>query len=95
MVIDPSLVKIVKRQAKNIPKHWTFIRQYADNLWYPEYLMVHAGSPTATRLATRFIDNRILDYAEQPRVLAKYEWLRDQWSEAQADAPWRMRTWLN
>ncbi|NWJ27659.1 hypothetical protein [Rhizobium sp. RM] len=27
VVIDPSLERIVKRQAKNVPKHWTFVWQ--------------------------------------------------------------------
>ncbi len=90
VVIDPSLERIVKRQAKNVPKHWTFVRQDTDDCWYPEYLMVHARSPTATRLTTRFIERCLADYAGEPRPLAKYEWLRDRWNEAQADAPWRI-----
>ncbi|MBY5883967.1 hypothetical protein HFN46_33195 [Rhizobium leguminosarum] len=89
VVIDPSLENAVKRQAKGVPKHWTFVRQDTDNYWYPEYLMMHARSPTATQVTTRFIDKCLSEYAGQPRLLAKYEWLRDRWKEAQADAPWR------
>jgi len=90
VVIDPSLEKIVRRQAKNVPRHWTFVGQDTDDHWYPEYLMIHARSPTATRLTTRFIETCIADYAGQARLLAKYEWLRERWNEAQADAPWRI-----
>ncbi|MBY2988665.1 hypothetical protein [Rhizobium leguminosarum] len=90
VVIDPSIAADVKRQAKTVPKHWTFVQQDVDGYFYPEYLMVHARSATATRITTGFIDRCLADFRSEPRVLAKYEWLRDRWKEAQADAPWRI-----
>jgi hypothetical protein len=90
VVIDPELEKTVQLQATKIPKHHTFVRKDNDGYLYPEYLMVPARSPAASKQTSNLIASRLAAFADEPVIFAKYQWLHDRWTEALADAPWRV-----
>jgi hypothetical protein len=89
VIVAKSLITQVEKAARLLPRHWPFIILDDDGFYSTDYVMMFATSEWATDHFDRRINHWLSLHKDNPRVHAKYEWLKARWDATKYDSGWR------
>jgi hypothetical protein len=86
VIVDPSLNSLISASRAVLPMHWPFVLTDDDGQSFSDYLTLSARSPTASGRIENMIRAQLEQYAGDPNILAKYQWLSETWTKVKACA---------